>query len=241
MARIIKAPNVRLDRSYNVVEREKVLQHAEDEAAALLEAIQQEADSIRDMANQEAESLQQAAQQEVEDMRAQAQAEIEAAKEEARAQGHAEGLQSGQAEARNQVAAALKTLAALTADGQRILEGMFRDQESEIRELIADVVSRVIQEKIDKDDQVVVRIAKECINQAAERKNIRILVNENDKAIVEEWAPSFSQSFDEIENVTVDVDPRVDKGGVMIETTSGGVDGRVSRQTEIYTDSITES
>lgn len=241
MARIIKAPNVRLEKQYNVVERERVLQHAEDEAAALLQAVQQEADHIREMANQEAAALQQAAQSEMEDMRNQARAEIDQAREEAREQGFNEGLQQGQAEARKQVESSLQALKSMMAEGQQILEGMFRDQETEIRALVADVVSRVIQETVETDNELVTRVARACIHEAADRKNLRILVHPEDREMIEQWSETLSTLFDDIEKITIEDDGRVGKGGVMIETASGGVDGRIDKQTDIYKDTITDS
>lgn len=238
MARIIKAPNVKLDRGFNVVEREKVLMRAEDEAAALLQAIHEEAEAIRQQASADAEALQAAVQEETEAMRQQAQQEAEAIKEQAKAEGHREGVAQGEEEARIQAAGILKEMRGMMAEGQKLLEAMFRDQEQEIRQLVCDIASRVLQAKIEIDDEAVTRIARECIHQAADRKKLRILVHPDDQAKIEAWAPHFIQTFDDIETVSIDVDARVGRGGVMIETSSGGVDGRVEKQKEIIDDAL---
>ncbi len=238
MGRVIKAPNIQLERDYNIVERDKVLRHAEDEAAELIDTVRAEADRIREEALEEAEALRNAAQQELEDMKAQIEEENAAVREQAREQGQQEGKSQGLQEAQKQIAGLVQDMKAIMIEGQQILEGMFRDQEPEIRSVICDALSRIILKKIQDDDDVVVRITRECVQQTADRKSIRILVNEADKAAVEEWAPGLMKEFDDLEKVDIAVDPRVGKGGVMIESPSGGVDGRIETQSGVITDTI---
>ncbi|MBI1389412.1 MAG: hypothetical protein GC154_13290 [bacterium] len=240
MGRIIKAPDIKIERNYNIVEREKVLRHAEDEAAELIDAVRTEADRIREEALQEAESMREASAAELESMRAELETENAEIREQQRQQGHQEGLNQGLEDARKQVAGLIADFKKMIAEGQRIYEGMFRDQEPEIRQLVCDVIARVLQQKIETDDEIVVRIARECLNQTADRKTVRILVNPEDKQKIEEWVPEFLSHFDDLEKIEVAVDPRVGRAGVMIESPSGGVDGRVDKQVDILTDAILE-
>ena len=241
MGRIIKAPNVKVERNYNVVEREKVMQHAEEEAAALLQAVQDEIETMRSQAQEEADGIRAEAQQEAEQVKEQARQEGEQVKEQARQEGEQQGLRDGQEAARQQTSELLQNLQSMLAEGQQILEGMFRDQEQEIRDLVCEIISRIVQEKIESDDELVVRVARECIQRAAERKTLRVLVHPDDQALIESWAPHFNQMYDDIEKIIVETDPRVGRGGVIIETSSGGVDGRIETQEEIYKNTIQES
>ncbi|MDP8245526.1 MAG: FliH/SctL family protein [Candidatus Hinthialibacter antarcticus] len=238
MSRIIKAPNIQFERDYNIVERDKVMRHAEDEAAELIDAVRVESERVREEAHEEAEALRNAAQQELEEMKAQLEEENAAVREQAKEQGHQEGLNQGLQESKQQIAGLVQQLKAMTVEGQAILEGMFRDQEPEIRSIICDAMSRILQLKLEEDDQIAVRITQECIQQTADRKSIRILLHEDDKAAVEEWAPEFMKEFDDLEKIDIAVDPRVDKGGVMIDSPSGGIDGRIETQLDILTDTI---
>lgn len=238
MGRIIKAPNVQNERNYNIVERDKVLRHAEDEAAELIEAVTQEANRIREEAEAEAEALRNAAQEEMEAHKAELEAENAAAREEAVAQGRQAGYDQGIQDAKKEAAECMQTFRSLMAEGQSMLEGMFRDQEPEIREIISIALSRILKEKIEADDEVVARVAMECIGQAAERKAIRILVNEEDKGTIEKWVPEFIQRFDDLDKVDVAVDSRVGRGGVIVESSSGGIDGRVDKQLEQLQETI---
>ncbi len=215
------------------MEREKVLRHADEEAAAILEQAQNQEEEILRSASQQAELMIADGEQQVDEMRKQAQAEAEAVKEQAKQAGHKEGLSQGLNEARQQVSGIAKEFKQLIAQGQKILQEMIQNQEREIRTLVVDIAGRVIQQKIAVDDEIVVRVAQECIRQAADRQTLRVLVHPDDQKKIEEWAPEFSRLFDDVEKITISADPRVKRGGVLIESGAGGIDGRIDKQTEI--------
>lgn len=239
MARIIKAPNVRTERPYNVVEREKVIRHAEEEAADILRAAREREEQILTGAAEEAEGILEAARQEAEAIKAKAEEAAAAAREAARAEGEKQGIEQGVAKGREQASETLKTLKSMIAEGQRILEGMFVDNEAEIRRLVCEIVSRVVQKTIEDDNETAARVAAECIRHAADRQTVRVLTHPDDKAAVEAWAPEYMRMFDDIETITIDTDPRVRRGGVLIETNAGGVDGRAEKQVEILSGDLT--
>ncbi len=240
MPRIIKAPNVKEQNNnpYRIVEREKVLRHAEEEASEIIAAAQEQEQMILQDASSQAEEILAAANEEKEAILNQAREEGETIKQNAHDEGWQEGLNQGTQEARQQVAGVLQNLKKMITEGQRILEGMFRDQEQEIRHLVCEIISRVIQQKIEDDDEIVVRVAKECIGMAADRQTVRICVHPDDKAKIEEWKDEFIRMFDDIEKVTIEIDTRVQKGGVIIESGTGGIDGRIDKQLELVEETI---
>ncbi len=241
MARIIKAPNVKQEKSYRIVEKEIVLRHADDDAADILAEAHSQEEEILKSAVEQADGILTDAEGQVEELRNQAQAEAEAMKEQARLQGHQEGVTQGTQEARQQVSTVVQQLQSMIAEGQSILEGMILNQESDIRQLTVEIVGRVTRQKIETDDEMVVRVAQECIRKAADRQKLRILVHPDNQQKIEEWAPEFSRMFDDIEKLTIESDPRVQPGGVIIESGAGGVDGRIDKQVEILNDVITNS
>lgn len=238
MARIIKAPNVKEERPYRVVERSKVLMHADDEAAAIIESATQQEHEILSAAADQAEGIINDATQEAGEIIAQAQTEADEVKSQAFDQGYQEGLNQGLVKAKQQVAGLLEELKNMIALGQKMLEEAFLAQEEDIRLVICDVAGRVIQQKIEIDDEIVVRNAKECIHMAADRMSVRVLVHPDDQAKIQEWAPEFTRMFDDIDKITVETDPRVSPGGVIVESGAGGIDGRIDKQKEILTKTL---
>jgi flagellar assembly protein FliH len=238
MARIVKAPNIKMEKPFRVVERDKVMKHAEEEAMEILISAQTEEQKIIEAAQQEAENIITQAAQDAEQLVAEAVNEANQQHSEAYDKGYQEGLSKGQQEAQKRVAGLLNDLRAMITEGQKILEGMFRDQEPEIKKLVCDIVSRVVQAKLDEDDEIVVRIAKKCIGMAADRQSIRIMIHPDNKEIIEEWYPEFTRMYDDIEKVSIEIDPRVSKGGVIIESGTGGIDGRIDKQLDIFNETI---
>jgi len=241
VARIIKAPNVKQEKPYRIVETEKVLRHADDDAADIIASAHSQEEEILKAAVEQADSIITDAEAQVEELRKQAQTEAEAIKEQAKQQGHQEGLVQGTQEAKKQVSTVVQQLQSMIAEGQKILEGMILDQEADVRQLTVEIVGRVIRQKIETDDEVVVRVAQECIRQAADRQKLRILVHPDNQQKIEEWAPEFSRMFDDIEKLSIEADPRVQPGGVIIESGAGGVDGRIDKQVEILNDVVINS
>lgn len=238
MGRVIKAPNIRDERPYPVVEREKVIRHIEDEIAEMRQGAYDECERVQQDAQQDAQAILAQAQQQKKEIIDQAKLEGEMLKETARQEGFAQGQEQGLEDARKQVAVVLQELRDLMAEGQRLLEDMYIGQEPEIRQLVGEIVGRVIQEKIQTDDEIVVRVAKECLRKAADRKTLRILIHPDDQKKIESWSPEFTRLFDDISQIVVETDPRVSRGGVMIETNAGGIDGRLDKQLNILNDTL---
>ncbi|MDX9753116.1 MAG: FliH/SctL family protein [bacterium] len=241
MARIIKAPNIQIEKPYRVVEREKVIRHAEEDAMDILISAQSEAEQIIEAAQREVQHLIEQAKQEANQVIQTATAEANQIKEDAAQKGMIEGKAKGEEQARKTIAGLVQDLKTMTVEGQKILEGLFANQEQEIKSLVREIVARVIQAKIEEDDEIVVRITKKCIGLAADRQSIRILIHPEDKTKIEAWAPEFTRLYDDIEKVRIEIDPRVQRGGVMIESGTGGIDGRIDKQLEIFNESIGSS
>ena len=241
MARIIKAPNVHEDRKFTVVERDKVIRFAEDEAEEIIRSARRQEEILLQNASLQANEILENAARDAEEIIAQAHTEAEAIKEESRNFGYNEGLNQGLEDARKQAAGILNDLRAMLNQGRQILHNLFLDQEQEIRKLVSEILTRVVQLNIEQDDEIVVRVAMECIRMAADRQSLRLLIHPDDKARIEEWVPEFTRRFDDIEKISVDVDPRVGCGGIIIESGAGGVDGRIDKQLEILNDTLLHS
>ena len=238
MTRVIKAPNIQDQKTYNVVEREKVIRHAEEIAAEIVQNAQIQEEEILHAATEQADQIVTGTQQEAEEILAQAQQQAEETREEGRQEGFQKGVQQGLEQARQQARDLLNTLQTMIAEGRSILEEMFRDQEPEIRNLVCEMVSRIVYQQVEEDNELVVRVTRESLNYAADRQSLRILVHPDDKAKIEEWVPEMMRLFDDIEKISIEVDPRVTRGGVIIESGTGGVDGRIDKQMDILNQTL---
>ena len=73
---------------------------------------------------------------------------------------------------------------------------------------------------------------------ASDRQTLRVLIHPDDREKMEEWAPEFSQLFDDVEKVILECDSRVKQGGVIIETGTGSIDGRIDKQLEVLKEQV---
>lgn len=238
MARIIKAPNVLNERPYQVVERHKFLKHVEDEAAEILGNAQEQEQMILQTAAEEAESIIQNAEAQAAEILQRVQDETAQSREEGKQEGFNEGYQAGIDAAKQEASELIQTLQSLLQEGQAVLENKFAEEEIEIRRLVCDIVGRIVKKEINTDDETVVRITTECIRMASERQNLEVLVHPEDRALIEQWVPEFVRRFDDVDKINIHEDPRVSKGGVIIETRMGNIDGRIETQLKNYEDNV---
>lgn len=238
MARIIKAPNVINDRPFNVVERHKFLKHVEDEAADILANAQDQEQMILQSAAEEAESIIQNAEAQAAEILQNVQDETAQSREVGKQEGLNTGYQEGLQAAKQEATELIQTLQSMLQEGQSVLENKFIEEEMEIRRLICDIVGRIVKKEIDTDDETVVRVTMECIRMASERQNLEVLVHPEDRALIEQWVPEFSRRFDDVDKITVNEDPRVGKGGVIIETRMGNIDGRINTQVANFDENV---
>ncbi|HOE11846.1 MAG TPA: FliH/SctL family protein [bacterium] len=230
MSRVIKAPNVREARPMSIVNREMVLRYVEDEAQQIREQAVVEAQDMISAAQVQVDEILAEARAQAEGILAEAQAQAQGIRESAREEGMQKGDAAGRKQVRTEVAGLMADLANMLKEGRQTLEDMIVRQEREIRRLVAQIASKVVQQIIDEDHETVARIARECIRLAGDRQTLTILIHPEDHEIIEQYCPEYRVAFDNLEKIEIRDDLRVPRGGVIIETGSGGVDGRIHRQ-----------
>ncbi len=240
MARSIKAPAFSQQQGYNIINREETLEQAEQRARQIMAHARQQEKHLLDTASAQAERMIADAQAQAENILADAESQRSGIIANAEQKGFEEGLNEGTKKAQESARALLKDLGNMTKEAHNQLQNLLNSQESEIRNLVAEIVSRVVHEKINEDDEIVVRNVKACLKQAADRQHLRILIHPGEEEKIKEYCDDFRREFDDIEEITIDADPRVSEGGVMIETGYGGVDGRIESQLGIVQETITE-
>ncbi len=240
MARVIKAPNVAVEGGYNIIDRNVTLQEAENRARSIMADARNQEKTILDTASAEAEKIIANAQAEGEQARKETENLISGIVANAEEEGTQRGIQQGLTEAKEQTARILSDLASMAAEANRQLQELFNDQEAEMRTFVADIVSRIVLEKVEEDDEIVLRTVKKCLEGASDRQRIRILISAADEEAVREHCDDFRHAFDDVEEISIETDPRVGRGGAMVETGYGSVDGRIDRQLGIVEETLNE-
>jgi flagellar assembly protein FliH len=157
-----------------------------------------------------------------------AEADAERIRTVARQQGHAEGFETGRAEAHADLEPAF---AALSDAVERLREheaAAAETVEAQAAALAVEIAEKVVAGAIAVEPKRVLDVVRGALRAIVERERITVLVNPDDLAIVREGLDEITGSLGGIEHVDVQEERRVARGGTIVRTTVGEVDARIA-------------
>lgn len=203
------------------------------ESQSLLDKAKKEAEVVKKKAEEEAKHLSQRLLEE-------ARKEAEAIKEEAYkkglkegydkgfAQGYAEGVKEGKA----QYEELLTLLKGMIDEIKSSKEKLLGEIEPEVIAIIKIVLRKLLLREIKLDEELVLRVVKSAVKKLEERSKIVLRVNPDDLPKVVEKREELFRSIEGLKELDIVEDPRVGKGGCIVEGGVGVVDARIERQIE---------
>lgn len=203
------------------------------ESQGLLDKAKKEAEVVKKKAEEEAKHLSQKLLEE-------ARKEAEAIKEEAYkkglkegydkgfAQGYAEGVKEGKA----QYEELLTLLKGMIDEIKSSKEKLLGEIEPEVIAIIKIVLRKLLLREIKLDEELVLRVVKSAVKKLEERSKIVLRVNPDDLPKVVEKREELFRSIEGLKELDIVEDPRVGKGGCIVEGGVGVVDARIERQIE---------
>ena len=128
---------------------------------------------------------------------------------------------------REQLAAQL-TAAREEINGER--ERFFREAEPELLKLAIAIAEKVIGREVSEHPDIVLDHIRKSVKRIKDKSELRIRVNPDDLQLVKEGRAELLASVDGVEKVEVTDDRRVGRGGCVIESPNGTLDGRIATQ-----------
>ncbi|HJN31238.1 MAG TPA: FliH/SctL family protein [Candidatus Latescibacteria bacterium] len=177
---------------------------------------------------QEHETTRAAGEKQLQDATQQHQQELERVRQERYDEGHRDGVESKEAEAREAVVRMASLHDALKAERSQVL----LDAESVVVDLAMSMARRVVRVEPVADARVVARIAREALRHLSDRSNLLLKVHSDDLGIARRFAAAWVDRVDKDAILRVQVSSHVDRGGCMIEGPEENVDARLSPQLE---------
>lgn len=104
--------------------------------------------------------------------------------------------------------------------------------EPELARLSVSIARKIIGEELQINRDTVLNIVKSAMQKVKSSEEVTIKVNPDDLDYVNENKDVFSRLVEGLKSLEITSDPRVDRGGCMIETNLGSADARVSTQLE---------
>ena len=154
--------------------------------------------------------------------------------ERAYAQGRAEGRAEAEAEMQERLA-----IARTEADERigALMEGIARQVRVFTTTLEHDayafslaVAARIVKREISLDGEAVVRQVREALRRIVGVETIKLRIHPDDEVLIRSHRTTLMASSDALREVVIEPDAAIERGGCIIESTSGNVDARIATQ-----------
>jgi flagellar assembly protein FliH len=117
-------------------------------------------------------------------------------------------------------------------------ESLVKEMEKDLVELAIKVAEKVINKKIEEEPELVSNYLIELLPKIEQAKNITIWINPNEIEYVRLSKEKFKNLVEDVENINIAPDSRIEKGGCIIETNFGKIDARISTKLEVLKEII---
>jgi flagellar assembly protein FliH len=121
-----------------------------------------------------------------------------------------------------------RTVAAIETERAALAAAAGRD----LLKLAVLVASKVAKAAIQDGRPVAEGNLRRAIELTARRRDLKILLNPQDVARIEEFLPELRREFSDLESVALEPDPSVGRGGVVVRSREGSVDATIAAQLE---------
>jgi flagellar assembly protein FliH len=147
----------------------------------------------------------------------------------AKRDGFDQGVSDGRAAAQAEMDQMLETMRGLIEmariERHKIIEGA----EPEILRLSVSIAERILAQHIAVEPNTVLEMTRSAIARIVSRETVTVRVNPADIEAMREHREQL-MSMNDIDNLRIIEDQRVDRGGVLLETDAGTIDAKVSTQ-----------
>jgi flagellar assembly protein FliH len=151
------------------------------------------------------------------------------------------GEQAAQSELDEAMLALDKARADMDEEASRQVQMFWRSVEPELLKLSVEIARKIVRREIEKNDEFILEAIKAGLHQLSSRHDLKIRVNSADSGMVKERKDDLTASFDGMSQIEVIEDRRVPRGGWIVESSSGRLDGRVDSQLKEVERSLTET
>lgn len=163
--------------------------------------------------------------------------EIESKREEVleqlRQQGYAEGYQEGRSQADEEGAKIVQdAMDALNRLSGLVAEEAKKNEEKLLR-LAIGIAEKILMDEVEQRPEVVVKTLEQALNKVSDLEEVTIKVHPDDMPEVQKYEDAFRDRLKSVRKVEFVASPKIQKGGVFIETASGFVDAQIKTQLSV--------
>ena len=154
------------------------------------------------------------------------------AKKEGYDTGFEDGFKNGKDAAKEEFSPFLKTTQKLIEELSEFRKEMYEKVEREMVELVINLTKKVIHFEFSKREDAVQDMIRLAVQSVLDRESMIIKIHPTDKEYAENFRPELLHMFSEIKNITFVANSGIARGGCVIETNFGVIDGRIEKLEE---------
>lgn len=149
-----------------------------------------------------------------------------------------EGQKAGFEQAAKELEPALRSLQQGLLQLKNLRQDTQQNIENEIVELALAIASKVVCREIKLDREVVACVAREALAKVEAPGRIKIKLNSSDLQFIDKTKNQLSDLVGNIDNVILEAEDRIQRGGCVIETDLGEIDARIEKQLQVVEESF---
>ena len=160
--------------------------------------------------------------------------------DEARKEGFEKGEKEGFEKGLDQVNRLISQLEVITRDVDECKRNILENAKHDIVDLAVEIADKVVKSTCAKQRDIAVRNAEYALGLLKEKSPVVLRVNLADMDVAREYRSLLLNMFDKVESIKIAEDHSVEQGGCVVESTTGGVDARLSTQLSSIRSSLHE-
>jgi flagellar biosynthesis/type III secretory pathway protein FliH len=161
--------------------------------------------------------------------------------EEARREGFACGEKEGREAGREVFLQASSAFQSGLEQLEHLRQDIMRKNEEHLVAVAVAAAERVIHREIQCDPAIVVNIVQAALGAAAELDSVTLALHPDDLSLVQEEAEDLTAKFDHVRTFKFVAEAGVERGGCIVRTPCGDVEGRIPLQFEAVVEAIRSS
>lgn len=146
--------------------------------------------------------------------------------------GYREGFEKGEQAAREEFAPFLETLQKSIEELSGFRKMMHGKLEREMIELVVELTKKIVQFELATREDSIQNMIHLAVQSVLDRESLVIKVHPVDQGYAEKYRPELKKMFGEINNISIEANSGIERGGCVIESNFGAIDAQISQLNE---------
>lgn len=152
-------------------------------------------------------------------------------------EGYAKGLAEGQAQSQDEIARFQALLAALSERWGDI----FKTADLDMTQVALAVARNIIGAVADAHSNLVIEAVRDSLKMLKDKSRITLRIHPDDLEIVRSHRSQWLETYERIDTLVLEADPKVVRGGCIVETPSGDIDAQIDSRLDKLRSALVES